>query len=576
MYESFFGLQQEPFSIAPDPRFLYLSERHREALALLSYGLARGGSFVLLTGEVGAGKTTVWRRFLDDLPSNVDVANVVNPKLGVDAMLARIFEDLQVELPAGGATVDMIDALHGHLLLAHARGRRLLIVIDEAQALAPEVLEQLRLLTNLDWSGSKLQVMLIGQPEMRRMLEQRELEPLAQRIVVRYHLEALSESETAAYIAHRLHVAGLLLPLPFDGESLALIHRLSGGIPRRINVLCDRALALAHGEKTRHIGREIVGRAAQQAFGERPRPAAAPPRPAASEATAPATAPGWPKALALGAGAGLVFAAGGWLLPRLHDETAQRVPAAVAASAPATEAAAVAPMASAAPTTAAALTTVAEASAAPTAPADKAAPDVAAPSAVAALASPAQDQAPALMIPSTPDEGAALRLLAGRWGFAAAGADTCTALVKDNVACYRARGGVTTIRHLDRPSVLHLVDGQGRPAYAVLVALRGDAATVAAAGTRREVALADLARAWRGEFTTLWHTPPGWREGTPSVNRAWLAQQLATADTPADGATLQERLIAFQLAQGLTPDGVAGPLTLMRLNRANGVAEPHL
>jgi hypothetical protein len=218
----------------------------------------------------------------------------------------------------------MIDALHGHLLLAHARGRRLLIVIDEAQALAPEVLEQLRLLTNLDWSGSKLQVMLIGQPEMRRMLERPELEPLAQRIVVRYHLEALSESETAAYIAHRLHVAGLLLPLPFDGESLALIHRLSGGIPRRINVLCDRTLALAHGEKTRHIGREIVGRAAQQAFGERPRPAAAPPRSAAPEATAPATASGWPKVLALGAGAGLVFAAGGWLLPRLDDDTAQR------------------------------------------------------------------------------------------------------------------------------------------------------------------------------------------------------------------------------------------------------------
>lgn len=571
MYESFFGLKQEPFSIAPDPRFLYLSERHREALALLSYGLARGGSFVLLTGEIGAGKTTVWRRFLDDLPSNVDVANVVNPKLGVDAMLARIFEDLQVESPAGGSPVDMIDALHGHLLLAHARGRRLLIVIDEAQALSPDVLEQLRLLTNLDWSGSKLQVMLIGQPEMRRMLERPELEPLAQRIVARYHLEALSESETAAYIAHRLHVAGMLLPVPFDGEALALIHRLSRGIPRRINVLCDRALALAHSGKTRHVGREIIGRAARQAFGEPPRPASAPPRGTTPAAQSPAAVPAWPKALSLVAGAGALFAAGGWLLPRL-DDAAQRVPAVASASSRPTAAAAPAPAAATATAGSAdELPAVATAPATPSAPSREVA---------AALRAPAvlpQDAAPALAIPSTTDEGAALRLLAGRWGFAANGADTCAALAKDNVACYRARGGVTTIRQLNRPSVLHLVDAQGRPAHAVLIGLRGDAATVAAAGARREVALPDLARAWRGEFTTLWHTPPGWRDGAPgAVDRAWLAQQLAAAGMPANGATLQERLIAFQLAQGLTPDGVVGPLTLMQLNRANGAAEPHL
>ena len=566
MYESFFGLRQEPFSIAPDPSFLYLSDQHREALALLSYALARGGSFVMLTGEIGAGKTTVWRRFLDDLPSNVDVANVVNPKLGVDAMLARIFEDLQVESPAGGSTVDMIDALHGHLLLAHARGRRLLIVIDEAQALAPEVLEQLRLLTNLDWSGSKLQVMLIGQPEMRRMLERPELEPLAQRIVARYHLEALSESETAAYIAHRLHVAGMVLPVPFDGEALALIHRLSGGIPRRINVLCDRALAVAHSGKTRHIGREIVGQAARQAFGEppRPAPAAARGRPPAAQPPAPAQAPAWPKALAVGAGAGLLFAAGGWLLPRL-DDAASRTPAAAAASTP---------FAASAAASAASASVLGASAARPSSEPAALTAQMAPPS--TGVSTP-PGSTPAPEIPSTPDEGAALRLLAGRWGFAASGIDTCAALGKDNVACYRARGGVTTIRQLDRPSVLHLVDAQGRPTYAVLVGLRGDAATVAAAGTRREVALADLARAWRGEFTTLWHTPPGWRDGaTGVVDRAWLAQQLAAAGVPASGATLQERLVEFQLAQGLTPDGVAGPLTLMKLNRANGVAEPRL
>jgi len=185
MYLSFFGLQQEPFSIAPDPRFLYLSDKHREALALLNYGLNRGASFVLLTGEIGAGKTTVWRRFLEELPSNFDVASVVNPKLDAQALIARICEDLHLETSSEQAPIDMIDALHGHLLLAHAMGRRTLIVIDEAQALSGEVLEQLRLLTNLDSSGRKLQVMLIGQPEVRQTLQEQRLEPLAQRVVAR-------------------------------------------------------------------------------------------------------------------------------------------------------------------------------------------------------------------------------------------------------------------------------------------------------------------------------------------------------------------------------------------------------
>jgi general secretion pathway protein A len=556
MYESFFGLHHEPFSIAPDPRFLYLSDRHREALALLFHGLARGGSFVMLTGEVGAGKTTVWRRFLDDLPSSVDVANVVNPKLGVDALLVRVFEDLHVELPAGHSPVDMIDALHGHLLLAHARGRRLLIVIDEAQALAPDVLEQLRLLTNLDWSGRKLQVMLIGQPELRRMLERPELEPVAQRIVARYHLDALSERESAAYIEHRLRVAGMSQPMPFDGEAIGLIHRLSRGIPRRINVLCDRALALAHAAGTRRIGREIVERAAVQAFGPRA-PAAPMPQPAARGA-------GWPRALVVGAGAGIAFAAGGWLLPRLADHPQPAIVAAALSPSPApTPPSVPASLAAPAPAIAAAML--------PAAPAARAS----ASSVVASVALPERAVA-STEIPSTPDEAVTLRLLAGRWGVPAGAADPCSAVVKEGLACYRARGGIPTIRLLDRPSVLHLVDDQGRPGYALLVALRGDRATIAAAGARREVALADLAHAWRGEFTTLWRTPPGWRDGAPGVDDAWLAQQFARIGAVVTGTTKQERLLAFQLAQGLTPDGVAGPLTLMQLNRAGGVDEPRL
>src|SRR5580765_700509 len=342
MYTAFFGLQQEPFSIAPDPRFLYMSDKHREALQLLGYGLTRGASFVLLTGEIGAGKTTVWRRFLEELPSNYDVASVVNPKLDTNALLARVFDDLNVELPADGKAVDLIDALHGHLLLAHAQGRRTLIVIDEAQALSNEVLEQLRLLTNLDSSGRKLQVMLIGQPELRQMLQQPQLEPLAQRVVARYHLPALSESETAGYIAHRLAVAGLKGPMPFDGESLGLIHQLCHGVPRRINVICDRAMSNAQASGNRHVDRHAVERAVAQVYGAKAAPA---PMSAAAPAATAGVNP-WAAAI-VAAGA---LAAGVWLAPRFTLSTTTITAADRAASAASGVAPAMATVAAVAPT----------------------------------------------------------------------------------------------------------------------------------------------------------------------------------------------------------------------------------
>jgi general secretion pathway protein A len=297
MYESFFGLNREPFSVAPDPRFLFLSPKHREALSHLMYGLRGGGGFVLLTGEIGAGKTTVWRTFLEQLPPNFDVAYVVNPKLGVAALMARVCEDLRIEGPGGVAASDPIDAIHGHLLLSHATGRRTLIVVDEAQALSVEVLEQLRLLTNLVTAERKLvQVLLIGQPELRTMLELPVLEPTAQRVVARYHLQALSEEETVGYIRHRLTVAGLQGELPFDSDALGRVHKLCAGVPRRINVLCDRALLGAHTQKLRRVDRAAVERAAREVFGT-PRAAPVPGRRSAAA---------WPLWLGGAAAAGLI------------------------------------------------------------------------------------------------------------------------------------------------------------------------------------------------------------------------------------------------------------------------------
>jgi general secretion pathway protein A len=255
MYASYFGLKSEPFSIAPDPRYLFMSERHREALAHLLYGLGGGGGFVLLSGEIGTGKTTVCRLFLEQIPANCNVAYIFNPKLTVIELLQSICDEFHIELPrkAAAPTVkDLLDPLNAFLLQAHAAGRNNVLIIDEAQNLSAEVLEQLRLLTNLETSERKLlQIILIGQPELRGMLADPKLEQLAQRVIARFHLDALSEAETGHYVEHRLEVAGLDRPLPFDRKALRRVHQLSRGVPRRVNLLCDRALlgAFANGSR---------------------------------------------------------------------------------------------------------------------------------------------------------------------------------------------------------------------------------------------------------------------------------------------------------------------------------------
>jgi general secretion pathway protein A len=272
MYAQFFGLNQEPFSIAPDPRYLFMSRRHREALAHLLYGLNGGGGFVLLSGEIGAGKTTVCRCFLEQIPKNCNVAYIFNPKLTVLELLKSICDEFGIAVAPQGpgpATVkDYTDPLNEFLLKTHAAGQNNVLIIDEAQMLSADVLEQLRLLTNLETTERKLlQIILIGQPELRTMLARPELEQLAQRVIARFHLKALSEAETRQYIQHRLSVSGMTRSLPFDRDAVERIHQLSRGIPRRINLLCDRAMLGAYARGTHRIGREIIAKAAAEVFG---------------------------------------------------------------------------------------------------------------------------------------------------------------------------------------------------------------------------------------------------------------------------------------------------------------------
>ena len=550
MYADYFGLQQEPFSIAPDPRFLYLSARHREALAHLLYGLDRGGGFVLLTGEVGAGKTTVCRAFLKHVPPTCHVAYILNPMCSGHEMLKSVCAESGVT-PATDApsSQDCIDALNAFLLRSHAEGQQCLLIVDEAQNLSPAVLEQLRLLTNLETDERKLlQILLIGQPELRDMLARPEMKQLAQRVIARYHLGPLNEAETEQYIRHRLVVAGRRGTVPIRREARARIHRLSGGIPRRINLLCDRALLAAYGDGKPRVDVALIDSAAREVFVERQRAGVRRYRRAA------------------------VWACG------------------LAASAALAGMAAVTPTGGLAPA-------IAEASAVATSPAPApvpaaasavslAAPAVAAVTPVPASAASAAS-APSVLEQPMADERQAWRELAGVWNLRIDGAPPCRAVQTQQVRCFAARMDLGLIRQLDRPGILALQKGDGTPTFALLVGLTADSVVLQSGGRRERVPLLALTRHWQGYYATYWRVPPSYTETLaegstgPMVDR--IAAQLARLEgAPAPqgrqvfDAAMRERVHAFQLAQGLKPDGLAGPYTLMQLNRATGIDEPHL
>jgi general secretion pathway protein A len=269
MYREHFGLKENPFSIAPDPRYLFLSEGHREALAHLEFGLrGSSGGFVLLTGEVGTGKTTVCRCLLENMPDDAEMAFILNPKVTVEELLATVCDELRIFYPEGNRSVKVfVDRINEFLLDVHGRGRKTVLIIEEAQNLGTDVLEQLRLLTNLETNKAKLlQIIMIGQPELRDMLSKPELRQLSQRITARYHLGALTKGEVSSYVAHRLSVAGGHTGL-FPASTVRHIFRLSGGVPRLINVLCDRSLLGAYVEGKQAVDRRTLARASEEVLG---------------------------------------------------------------------------------------------------------------------------------------------------------------------------------------------------------------------------------------------------------------------------------------------------------------------
>jgi len=554
MYKDYFHLSEMPFSIAPNPRFLYMSDRHREALAHLIYGVQGEGGILLLTGEVGTGKTTLCRCLLEQIQSRCDVAIILNPKMSAHELLASICDEFHIEVPGDAPSVKvLVDAINRHLLQANAQGRRAVLIIDEAQNLHADVLEQLRLLTNLETNTRKLlQIILIGQPELMAMLRQPELRQVAQRIVARYHLGKLSRLEVAAYVAHRLRVSGTQTPiLPY--ALVGTLYRLTGGVPRLINLVCDRALLGTYVQRGMQVTTKTLKQAATEVIDVSARPRRW------SRLLA------WPSLLLVAVCASGVFAAGLMPLP-LWPISWQKPEVASVASAP--------------------LIPTQAAQAVKSAPAPvSAAPAVAAPDPVplAAASKPAIEELiwPDAELARSRSEALAFQDLLGLYGIAydpgSKGAP-CKIVETADMHCMSAYGGLSDLLWVNQPAVL-LLDRAGKDGayHVVLTGLDEESATVIVAGSKRRVALSQIAQLWSGKYQLLWYAPPGFGNALTGGNRGpaakWLRQRLARVDGgSAEGPAvfddeLVERVRSFQLAEGMAPDGAVGALTLIRLNQ---------
>src|ERR1700730_9066548 len=447
MYLSFFGLHEKPFAITPDPRYLYLSERHAEALAHLLYGINEAGGFVQLTGEVGTGKTTIVRSLLAQTPKNAEIALILNPRMTAPEFLLTICEELGigVQNSAPGSLKDLVDILSYYLLHAHAAGKRVVLVVDEAQNLSPDVLEQVRLLTNLETNTQKLlQIILIGQPELRELLSRNELRQLAQRITGRYHLNQLSREETTAYVRHRLRVAGATTDI-FAPAALNEVFRLSQGVPRVINVICDRALLGAYSLDRHRVTATLVRNAAAEVFGRR-------------------FTPHWlPWALTAGSAALLTLATVAlWnLQPWSTRSGTARLPPAE----PAGAVAAAPPSPGADPAVAAAAAPPARAAVTPQPPA------------------PHLGELLAQHAAETDTESAFAGLL-GLWGARDQpnGTDPCSQATQQGLECVSERGSFGQLRLYNRPAILLLSDGAGTSHQVVLTALDDERARIELGG----------------------------------------------------------------------------------------------
>ena len=548
MYLQYFGLHENPFSIPPDPQYLYLSRGHQEALAHLQYGLGESGGFVQLTGEVGTGKTLLIRALLERLPEDVDVALILYPVLTVAEFIAAICDELRVPHPGEQASVkQLIEALNTHLLKNHARGRHTILVIDEAQTLNREVLEQIRLLTNLETTKQKLlQIILTGQPELASLLAQRDLRQLAQRITARFHLVALTRRETFEYIFHRCRVAGAKTPL-FNRTAVERVFALSGGIPRLINVICDRALLGAYAREKTVVDAHIIRRAAAEIGASTKRAHWLARRVAAPVLVLFAVM--------------IIVATWQWRAGRLswlafRDQTAAVVTASTAPGTGAIEAA------------------QANTSAVEQVAFDKTGPDTHSPKPAGTLESLLEDP------DVSSDTDSAMQNLFGRWGLdydALSGATACERALNAGLHCLYQTGTWNNLRGYNRPAVIELQDSVEHKHHVVVASLTTDSVLLEMGKRQQEFLISEVGRLWYGKYLLLWKPPAPehkiLRVGDRGEAVIWLrdvlarsrGEPLAAGSNDVFDEELADQLREFQHQRRLAVDGVAGPITFAHL-----------
>ena len=530
MYYRYFGLQEEPFSIAVNPKYLFMSTRHRDALAHLLYGVGAGGGFILLTGEVGTGKTTINRCLMQQLPMETDVAIILNPALNAEELLATVCDELEIDYEPGTSSLKVLtDRLHTFLLENHGRGRNTVLMIDEAQHLQFDVLEQIRLLTNLETNTRKLlQIILVGQPELSVMLAKPELRQLSQRITARYNLKPLDFEETVAYIRHRLQVAGLPANQELFPRSVVKgVYKYSRGIPRLINVLCDRMLLGTYGQNKPRVDSSMLRQAAGEVLGE--------------ETQSPGRGRTWVWVSAALVGIAALLAVL-WWRPLLPGATLPPMPAS---------------------------SIDIPVQAAHTPPAES----------VVVIPEPAPVQQPWLR-----QRSQALDALSAWLGVeSGVSGDPCIDAQSQGWRCETlAAESWDDILEIDRPALLALLTPARFNATAVLVGVNGENGLLLYQGEEVELPLADLAPLWRGEFLIFWQPPQYYVEplglGDSGPMVGWLAREFAQLDGQqrplADdvfNAALDARVRLFQRQFSLLDDGVVGMKTLLRLNAARGV-----
>ncbi|MCU7929494.1 MAG: AAA family ATPase [Candidatus Thiodiazotropha sp. (ex Codakia rugifera)] len=592
MFQDYFGISEDPFSITPDPKYLYLSERHRNGFAHLLYGVTEGGGFMQLTGEVGTGKTLLCRKLLDELPKAVDVAFIFNPRLSPLELVATICDELHVLYPLGCNSIkEVVDFLNAYLLESHSQGRRTVVIIDEAQNLSYESLEQIRLLTNLETPSQKLlQIILVGQPELRSLLQREELRQLAQRVTARYHLTPLSRSETRAYIQHRLLVAGFQHPL-FTAGAVNLVYRLSSGIPRVINILCNRGMLMAFAIKTNRITKRMIKQVANELSGDGQR----------------AVSKGSWVWVTLGILVCTLAALVVWNSNMLPDVTAMSASDEML-SVPTTEQVKIsesqpkpAIITQPLPDITAQVSESDKLSATEDGRSAKIASDRQTDSAeLAAVASISTEQthdsettshakrvekASQGLAGLVGNENSTFITLFGYWQSVYPMEDgsrsSCDRAESVGLSCIYGRGSWDNLEYYNRPAVLELIMDDGQRYNVVASALTDSGVTLDLNGRRFSFSRDEIDKLWTGSYIILWR-PPGISSESLSLGHVgsdvrWLISMLdriegvKTVYDPVNtqfDLQIQQRVMRFQRAHNLSADGVVGKQTLIQLNSA--------